>query len=165
MSEELVVKDHMVVAVTYTIVDKSGVVLEQSDIPIEYVHGVDQRLFPKITQNLVGKRSGETVELFFGADEHAFGKPDPELTFTDDLENVPPEFHKLGAQAMFQNEQGETITMTVTEINDGQIKLDGNNPLIGKDVVYHVTIVGIREASEQEIGSGTPAGSPFPTVH
>ncbi len=155
----------MVVSVTYSIVDKHGVVLEQSDIPIDYVHGVDQRLFPKILQNLEGRQAGDTVEVFFAADEFAFGNPDPELTFSDSLENVPPEFHKLGAQAMFENDKGETITMVVTQIEDGEIKLDGNNPMIGKDVVFHVSIVGLREATEQEIGRGIPNGAQPTTLH
>ena len=60
MSEETV-RDGMVVAITYAIIDSEGRVLEQSDIPIEYVHGRDQRLFPKIMTNLAGKTVGESV--------------------------------------------------------------------------------------------------------
>jgi glycine/D-amino acid oxidase-like deaminating enzyme len=42
---------------------------------------------------LAGKRVGDAVELHLPA-ETAFGPHDPNLTFTDDLANVPPEFRR-----------------------------------------------------------------------
>ena len=42
------VEKNMVVSMTYVILDQDGEVLEQSDIPISYIHGVDERVFDKI---------------------------------------------------------------------------------------------------------------------
>ena len=162
MSEETV-RDGMVVAITYAIIDSEGRVLEQSDIPIEYVHGRDQRLFPKIMTNLAGKTVGESVDVFFSAEEKAFGEPDPGLTFSDDIDNVPPEFRRIGAEAVFENEAGETVTMRVVRIADGKVHLDGNHPLIGKDLTFRVTVQGIRPATEAELAAGEPGG--VPRVH
>ena len=162
MSENIVA-ENTVVSITYVILDKNGSVLEQNDVAVDYVHPKDDRLFPKIMQNLEGKAVGESVDIFFSGDEDAFGKHDPELTFSDELSNVPPDFHHLGAEATFQNEQGDELKMRVSRIEDGKIYLDGNHPLIGKDLVFRVTVRNVREASEQEKTSGHVDG--LPSMH
>jgi FKBP-type peptidyl-prolyl cis-trans isomerase SlyD len=148
-----------VVYITYQITDTAGGVLEQIDIPVGYVHGGRSDLFPQIERKLEGLAVGESVKVTLSPDE-AFGQPNPALTFTDAIENVPPEFRRVGAEATFQNERGETRTMTVTRVADGQVTLDGNHPLAGKTITFHVTVADIRDATPAEIASGTPEGSP-----
>ena len=46
---------HKVVAITYSIIDESGVILEQSDIPVYYVHGGPNQMFPQVEAALDGK--------------------------------------------------------------------------------------------------------------
>ncbi|NIA01379.1 MAG: peptidylprolyl isomerase, partial [Planctomycetia bacterium] len=53
-----VVGKHKVVAITYSIVDASGVILEQSDIPVFYVHGGPNQMFPEVEAALDGKGTG-----------------------------------------------------------------------------------------------------------
>jgi FKBP-type peptidyl-prolyl cis-trans isomerase SlyD len=74
--------------------------------------------------------------------------------FTDAIENVPPPYRRIGAEAMFQNEAGETKTMIVTKIENGEITLDGNHPFAGKDLVFRVTIIDVRDATAQEKQTG-----------
>ena len=112
----------------------------------------------EIERELEGLAVGESVEVTLAADE-AFGQPNPDLTYTDAIENVPPEFRQVGAEATFQNERGETRTMTVTRVADGQVVLDGNHPLAGKTITFHVTVADNRDATPAEIASGTPEGS------
>ncbi len=40
-----------------------------------------------------------------------FGDPGPELTFTDDIANVPPEYRHIGSAVMFQNDRGEGMAV------------------------------------------------------
>jgi FKBP-type peptidyl-prolyl cis-trans isomerase SlyD len=148
-----------VVYITYQITDTAGGVLEQIDIPVGYVHGGRSDLFPQIERKLEGLAVGESVKVTLSPDE-AFGQSNPDLTFTDAIENVPPEFRRVGAEATFQNERGETRTMTVTGVADGQVTLDGNHPLAGKTITFRVTVADIRDATPAEIASGTPEGNP-----
>jgi len=76
-------------SVTYTLHDEHGQLFEQSDIPVPYLHGHASGLFDKIEQQLEGKRTGDSIEVTLSPEE-GFGPHNPALTFTDDLENVPP---------------------------------------------------------------------------
>ncbi len=147
------VTDHKVVAFTFVILDENRQVMEQSDLPISYVHGVDERIIDKLADAMAGHVVGDTIEVTLSPEE-GFGEPDPSLTYTDDIENVPPEYRRIGAEAMFQNEAGDTRTMVVTKIEDGKVTLDGNHPYAGKTITYRLKIADIRDATAQEVGSG-----------
>jgi len=142
-----------VVSFTYVILDEGGHVLEQSDLPLYYIHGVDGKMYPKVEQAMSGARVGDRVEVVLSPAE-GFGEPDPEMMYVEQLENVPQEYRHIGAEAMFENEEGETITMKVTRIEDDELTLDANHPFAGKTVRFRITVVGLREATQQEIGSG-----------
>ena len=163
MSEQKV-EENKVVSLTYVIVDETGVVLEQYDMPISYVHGPNSNMYPRVAQALEGAKVGDEIEVNLSPAE-GFGERDPDLTFSDEIENVPPEYRHLGAEATFQNEQGETITMTVVKIENGKIMMDGNHPFAGKTVTFKLRVKEIRDATEEEVGSGEVAQSMNPMLH
>ena len=70
------VEQNKVVSFVYTIVDTDGTLLEQSDIPISYVHGGKHDLFEKVEQALDGAVVGDTVEVQLTPEE-GFGALDP----------------------------------------------------------------------------------------
>lgn len=158
-----IVKKNKVVSVTYSIVDDSGEVLEQSDLPVDYLHGVDGKLFPKVEAALEGKTIGDGVEVTLPPEE-AFGEPDPGLIFVDELENAPPEFRVIGAKPTFENADGESIEMTVTKIEDGKITIDGNHPFAGKTITFHVKVAAIRDAMPDELVQREVASTAAPGV-
>lgn len=162
MSEQKVAANK-VVSVTYSIVDHSGEVLEQSDLPVEYLHGSDHGLFEKVEQALEGKGIGESVSVTLQPAE-AFGERNEDMTFTDRIENVPPEYRKMGAEAEFRNENGESLKMVVTHIDSGTITLDGNHPFAGKTVTFNVKVADVRDASSDELRDGVNLDSK-PTIH
>jgi FKBP-type peptidyl-prolyl cis-trans isomerase SlyD len=142
-----------VVTITYRIYDEQGELVEQSDIPVDYVHGADNDMFAKVEKALEGKAAGDTVEVVLPPDE-GFGYPDPSLTFTDDLENVPPEYRQVGARPMFQNEQGDVTEFVVSKIENGKLTVDGNHPFAGKTMTFKVDVVAIRDATAEELDGG-----------
>ena len=152
MSEPTVSK-HKVVAITYSIIDESGVILEQSDIPLYYVHGGPNDMFPDVEDALDGRSLGESVEVVLTPDK-AFGPHDPSMTFTDDIDNVPPQFRQIGAEVQMQNERGEVRSFYVSKIEDGKLTVDGNHPFAGKTLTYAVTVADIRDATEEEKRNG-----------
>jgi FKBP-type peptidyl-prolyl cis-trans isomerase SlyD len=152
MAEQFV-SENKVVSFTYSIVDDTGAVIEQSDLPISYVHGGRHDLFEKVEQELEGSVVGDTVAVELTPEE-GFGEHDPDLTYTDDLENVPPEFRRVGAEVEMMNDQGDTRKFIVTRIRDGKLTVDGNHPMAGKTIVFHIRVTGIRDATEEEIANG-----------
>ena len=149
------------VALTYRIEDGQGNVLEQTDIPVSYIHGGQTELIGGMDAAVDGRRAGDAVELILGPDQ-GFGRHDPDLIFTDDLENVPPEFRFVGAEVQMENEAGETRQFHVTRIDDGKLTLDGNHPLAGKTLRVHVRIDEVREPTHAELTADLGGGGMLP---
>lgn len=147
------VEHQNVVTFIYSILDQDGSILEQSDIPLSYLHGIDGRMYESVEQAMAGKKVDDVVRVNVPPEE-GFGHYDPELTYSDSIENVPAEFCQIGAEAEFEDPQGERITMIVTKIENGQITLDGNHPFAGKTVTFVIRITDIRDASQEEIERG-----------
>ena len=62
MSDSIVAKNKAIY-ITYSILDQQGQVVEQSDIPIGYVHGADSGLFEQVEAALEGAKAGDKFEV------------------------------------------------------------------------------------------------------
>jgi FKBP-type peptidyl-prolyl cis-trans isomerase SlyD len=151
MSDQI--KQDKYVSLTYTITDDSGDVLERIDMPINYIHGRESQIIEKIELALAGKKQGEQVSVVLTPNE-GFGEHQAELTFTDEVENVPNQFRHIGAEVEFQNDHGESKVFRVTSIDDGKLTVDGNHPFAGKDITYNITIQTVRDATPEELANG-----------
>lgn len=145
-----VIKPGKFVSLTYTIADNDDNLMEQNDIPVSYIHGGETELIGGMDKAVAGKGVGAMVEVLVPP-EDGLGAHDPELTFTDDLENVPPQFRQIGAEVPMQGTNGETKTFYVTKIEDGKLTVDGNHPLAGKILKIRVTILEVRDATPEDM--------------
>lgn len=141
------------VSLVYTITDENNNVLERIDLPINYVHGRNSEVIETIERALEGQEVGAEVSVALSP-EQGFGEHQPELTFTDDVDNVPPQFHHIGAEVEFQNDQGEVKIFRVTNIENGKLTVDGNHPFAGKSITYNITVKEIRDATPDELSNG-----------
>ena len=149
----ITIKKDKFVSLTYTITDTSGEVLERIDLPIQYVHGRDTHVIRKIKSALDGKQQGDELSVSLSTEE-GFGEYQEELTFTDDIDNVPAQFHQIGAEVEFQNDQGETKIFRVVKIEDGKLTVDGNHPFAGKAIIYNIKVIEVRDATAKELTNG-----------
>ena len=145
-----VIKPGKFVSLTYTISDLDGNLLEQNDIPVNYVHGGETELIGGMDRAVVGRGPGDLVEMTVPP-EDGFGPHDPSLTFTDELANVPPQFRHIGAEVQMQNESGEAKTFYVTKIEEQKLTVDGNHPLAGKALKVQVKILEVRDATIEDM--------------
>jgi FKBP-type peptidyl-prolyl cis-trans isomerase SlyD len=156
-----VVRPGKYVSLTYSIADEAGNILEQTDLPVGYIHGGRTELIGGLDQAVSGKRAGEQLSLSLSA-EQGFGPHDPDLTFTDDLDNVPSEFRRIGAEVQMQNDAGEVRTFYVTQVGERTLTVDGNHPLAGKPLKVHVRILEVRDPTPvertQDGGAAVPTG-------
>lgn len=161
MSDQAITAGKLV-SITYSICDEIGNLLEQHDIPISYIHGGQSELIGGMDRAVAGKRPGDEVDVVLSAEE-AFGPHDPDLTFTDDIDNVPPELRYIGAEVPMQNEAGDVRTFYVTRIENGSLTVDGNHPLAGKRLHVRVRVREVREPTEQErlADAGRALGGPL----
>lgn len=153
MSDNSTISKDKFVSLTYTITDTSGDILERIDLPINYIHGRDSQVIETIEKNLEGKQQGDELSVSLDPEE-GFGEYQEELTFTDDVENVPPQFHQLGAEVEFQNDHGEIKIFRVVKIEDGKLTVDGNHPFAGKTITYNITVKEVRDATPEELSNG-----------
>ena len=144
------------VELTYKILDQSNSeIIEQVDQPLGYVQGDNSLLFNQVTVALEGKSVGDQVETLLDCTE-AFGPKLEELIFTDDIDNVPIEFRSIGTAVTMKNDIGKTKDFIVTKIENNKLTVDGNHPLAGKDIVFIVEVLSIRDATKEEIIAGGP---------
>lgn len=156
MSMEEPVADGKLVELTYQVVDaKSKNILTEVEYPIGYVHGVNEILAPAVMTELEGKLPGDVIEVPIDCNK-LFGPRDESLVFTDRIENVPEEYREIGTSILMENDQGKTKTFIVTRVDDKTVTIDGNNPLCGREVVFKLSILTVRDASEEEIAHGGP---------
>jgi FKBP-type peptidyl-prolyl cis-trans isomerase SlyD len=148
MSQEII-KTGKFVSLTYSICDLEGNVLEQSDLPVNYIHGGETELIGGMDKAVAGKGPGDEVSITVSPKD-GFGDHDPNLTFTDHIENVPPQFRQLGAEVQMQNEAGEVKSFFVTKIENDKLTVDGNHPLAGKMLKVNVKILEVRDATHED---------------
>ncbi|MCW8853518.1 MAG: FKBP-type peptidyl-prolyl cis-trans isomerase [Gammaproteobacteria bacterium] len=164
MSEQRVSRNKLV-QFTYSISDDEGNVIEQVDLPVNYVHGASTMgLIESVERALNGCKEGDRIEVDVPPAE-GFGEHDPDLTFADDIDNVPPQFRKVGTQVEMANDAGETKTFVVTKIEDGKLTLDGNHPLAGKTARFSVKVIAIRDATPEEIRNGADNPNVNVSIH
>lgn len=157
MSETIVAKDK-IISVTYVLRDQKGEVFELSDLPISYLHGSGSDLFEKIESAMAGHKVGDKVQVEL-APADGFGDHNPELIFSDDIDNIPEELRHIGMQFEAKNAKGEAMMFTVTDINGNTLTVDANHPLAGQTVQFEVEIKEIRDASTEELANGQPSSS------
>jgi FKBP-type peptidyl-prolyl cis-trans isomerase SlyD len=147
------IKRDKFVSLTYTITDNNNDILERIDMPVNYVHGRDSQVIDKVENALEGCVQGDEISVELRPEE-GFGEHLHELTFVDDIDNVPLEFRHLGAEVEFQNDKGESRMFRVSKIEDGKLTVDGNHPFAGKVITYNIKVTAVRDATPDEITSG-----------
>ncbi len=153
------VTDGKLVELTYKVIDaKSKSVLTEVEFPIGYVHGVNEILAPPVTAEIEGKLPGDVIEVPIDCNK-LFGPRDESLVITDRIENVPEEYREVGTSILMESEQGSTKTFIVTRVDDESVTIDGNNPLCGREVIFKLQILTVRDATEEEMTLGGPVSA------
>ncbi|HEX2650397.1 MAG TPA: hypothetical protein VHN19_10715 [Burkholderiales bacterium] len=148
------------VELTYKVTDrKTGHVVTRVEFPLGYVHGHNEILAPSVHMELHGKCAGDTIEVAIDGNQ-IFGTRDESLVFTDRIENVPEEYRKVGTSILMENDNGQTRSFLVTHLDDETLTVDGNNPLCGREVVFTLEILTVRDATDEEtkVGGAIPTG-------
>jgi FKBP-type peptidyl-prolyl cis-trans isomerase SlyD len=148
------VGDGKFVELTYKVTDrKSGHVLTRVEFPLGYVHGHNEILAPSVHKALEGKSAGDVIEVPIDGNR-IFGPRDESLVFTDRIENVPEDYRHVGTSILMENDKGQTRSFLVTRVTDETLTVDGNNPLCGREVVFTLEVMTVRDATDEETRAG-----------
>jgi len=144
------IRDGKYVELTYLVRDsKTGAVLTEIARPLNYVHGVNEILAPTITRELEGKTQGDRIDLLVDCNA-LYGPRDEALVITEKVALVPREYREVGTRILMENDLGQKKSFLVTKIEGDKITFDGNNPLCGREVIYQVKILLVRDATPDE---------------
>jgi FKBP-type peptidyl-prolyl cis-trans isomerase SlyD len=149
-----IAKNH-VVSMHYTLTAPDGTELDSSagSDPLRYLHGAGN-IIPGLEKALEGKAAGDSLQVEIPP-EDAYGPRQAEL-----VQTVPKSAFQgvdqveAGQSFRAQGADGSQRSITVLEVEEDDVKIDGNHPLAGMNLKFDVTVVEVREASEEEIDHG-----------
>jgi FKBP-type peptidyl-prolyl cis-trans isomerase SlyD len=148
-----------VVALTWTLKDTLGEVLDELDEPVEFLLGGTD-LLDKIESALQGRETGETLDLHMEP-EDAFGDFDEQRLFLEPRAVFPADieegmtFDGAALPVGITSQMPAEGFYTVSEIYPDHVVLDGNHPLAGIAIRLSLKVEAVREATPQEIASGS----------
>jgi len=150
----MVIGKNKVVTIDYTLTGADGNVLDTSagDEPLAYVHGTGS-LVPGVEAALEGKAAQDHVSLTVEPAQ-GYGVRDEELVFDlprKQFSDVPD--LAVGMEFELQTEEDVHLA-TVVSVGDADVTVDANHPLAGQTLHFEIDVVGIREATPEEIEHG-----------
>ncbi len=151
----LLIGDNLVVSMHYKLTDDDANLLDSSEgsEPLAYLHGAGN-IIPGLEKALVGKVAGDTVQVRIEPAD-AYGEIRPELIETVDIaafqgvDSVEP-----GMAFEAQAPDGSVQRIVVKAVEGNDVTIDANHPLAGVTLNFDVEIVGVREATQEEIAHG-----------
>ena len=158
------IREGKFVELTYKVTDrKTGHVLTHSQFPLGYVHGHNEILAPFVHMALQGKSAGNIIEVPIDGEE-IFGPRDESLVFTDHGRLRSRVSRQVGMSILMENDRGQTRSFLVTRIDQETLTVDGNNPLCGREVVFTLEVLTVRDPTDQEMrtGQAVVAGADVP---
>jgi FKBP-type peptidyl-prolyl cis-trans isomerase SlyD len=153
------IKTPSVVALTWTLKDTLGEVLDTLDEPVEFFIG-GQDLLPKIEEALQGHEKGAHLNLHLEP-EDAFGDFNEALLFLEPLALFPKGLEPgmtIEGTALPKGchpDAPQQVLYTVTEIYPEHVVLDGNHPLSGIALRLSLKVESVREPTEFEMARGS----------
>lgn len=148
---------HTVATIDYTLTDTDQNVIDTSEggEPLSYIHGTGS-IIPGLEDALVGKGPGDTVNVSvppaqgYGERDDSLLKVVPKDRFETDEIEVGMQFHTSG-------DDGHQV-ITVVEVTDENVTVDGNHPLAGMTLNFDVKVVDVRDATKEELDHGHAHG-------
>jgi FKBP-type peptidyl-prolyl cis-trans isomerase SlyD len=155
------VADDVVVSIEYTLtVDGNIVDASEENEPLEYLQGY-QNIIPGLEKEMVGMKIGESREVTV-LPKDGYGEMDPNALIEVPRSEFPKDFEiKPGLELQLQNQDNELLNAVIVDVTPKTVKLDLNHPLAGKELLFRVTVVGLREPTEEEMSHGHVHGVDF----
>ncbi|MBT3322756.1 MAG: peptidylprolyl isomerase [Anaerolineae bacterium] len=154
MTKEKKVEENLVVTIDYAL-SVDGEVIDSSDErePLEFLQG-HGNIISGLEREILGMKIGESKEVIV-APEDGYGEADEEaymeIPTNQFPKNIPVE---IGTELEVENEEGEPAYARIEEIENNIALLNFNHPLAGKILNFSVTIIALREPSEEELAHG-----------
>lgn len=128
----------------------------QNQPPLEFITGKGH-IIPGLEKALEGMSVGESGDMLVPASE-AYGERDDKAIQILPIEQFEGVELQEGLTLYGQGDQGQTVQVTVQSFDEKEVKVDFNHPLAGKDLMFYVKVLSLREATADEVSSGQIGG-------
>lgn len=151
----MAIENNQIVTIEYELRENNEVLDSNvGGAPLIFMFGKNQ-IIPGLEKGIAGMGVNEKSDILVPAAE-AYGEYNSEA-----LQELPSEqFAGIdlveGMKLFGQGEDGSTVEVMVKEIKDQTVLIDYNHPLAGKDLMFSVTLLGVRDATPDEAMSGIP---------
>lgn len=148
------IRANKVATIRYTLTDNDGTIIDQSSDhePFAYIQGIGN-IIPGLEAALEGRTVGEQLKVTIPP-EQGYGVRNDALTqqvpldMFEGVDKVQP-----GMRFHAQTNHGYDV-VTVTAVDGNMVTIDGNHPLAGVTLNFDVTVLGVRDATEEELDHG-----------
>ena len=149
----MIITKNCLVTLDYTVFDTENNLLDSGAQPLIYLHGGYGDVFEKIEKALEGKSIGESIHIQLSPKD-AFGEYKQEFVLIEDRNQFEDDLEVgQNVEMVFSEGEDEEIVLTysVVEILEDKVILDANHPLAGVTIIFDGTVIGLREATSDEI--------------
>lgn len=154
----MIIEKNKVVSIDYTLKNVSGEIIDESKNagPLNYIHG-NGMLITGLEKMLEGKKPGDSFHAEIEAAE-AYGERKEDLIIEVPREHFPDDIQiKEGMQFEAAGPGGSNI-VTVKSVQEKSITVDANHPLAGQKLFFDVSVVDVRDQTEEELAAAQRGG-------
>ncbi len=146
-----IVKKGDKVKVEYTGKFSDGEVFDKSEGrgPLKFEVGAGQ-VVPGFDKNIEGMEK-DSEKTFTLKPEDAYGEVKAEMVQVVPRDKLPekPE-PEVGMMLIMKAPTGQQIPAKITKIEDGNVTIDVNHPLAGKELTFTVKVVGVNDPEDEK---------------
>lgn len=159
MGQVMKIAKDAVVAMTYTLKDDDGKVLDtnvgKQDMFYLQGHG---NIVPGLEKALLGKSEGDDVQVVVSPEE-GYGQYDETRTFEVPKNELGPQVTpQKGMMLTMRGPNGMALPVTVLKVKLNSVVMDGNHQLAGKNLHFSVHVNKVRKAKKDELAHGHAHG-------
>lgn len=136
------------VAVHYTGKFTDGSVFDSSQggEPLRFTLGA-QEVIPGFDEAVLGMSPGESKTQNIPVDQ-AYGPRNDEMVISVDRSEFPADLEIEVGRQLKLTEEGQTMMVTIADVQPNSVTLDANHPLAGRDLVFEIELVEIGGGAE-----------------
>ena len=142
-----------VVRFHYTVAEQGQAALESSEgndpLAILIGHG---NIIPGLENAMLGHEAGDVFSVDVAAAD-AYGEKRDGLTQRVPKKHFEGQRLEPGMQVILNTSHGQRA-VTIQKVGMSVVDVDLNHPMAGRDLHFDITIVDVREASEEELSHG-----------
>ena len=110
--------------------------------PLQFTIGEGQ-IIPDFEQAIVGMNLGESKTIQIPS-ENAYGPHQKEMVMVVDRKEFPDDLKpEVDQRLQVRQPDGQSFAVTVTDVSESKVTLDGNHPLAGKDLTFDIQLAEI----------------------